>query len=229
MVDLRFSQPRTAWKRQGVHALHQATRCERLWSVARADSPIRVAAAQDGPHRDRGPAGQVRGDRVLPAVTQTSGALPAGGRGPRRATARKRRYQASRRGARVAVAAEADLQPPIAVARRRRLARGGQWEARTRSRARRGGRRQAGEAARLHAVSRDLRTARRVSRHDLRATGTRAPRRDAREGAKRSGAQVPGRRRCAVLRPVAQGRRDGVEPHCGVPCRALRPLVEPSR
>ena len=59
---------------------------------------------------------------------------------------------------RVPDALQADLQPPLALAGRRRLGRGGQREARAAARDRRGARRPAGEGARLHAVPRDDRT-----------------------------------------------------------------------
>ena len=50
---------------------------------------------------------------------------------------------------------QADLQPSLAMARRRRLGRGGQRQVRAPARHRRGGRRPAGEGARLHPVQGD--------------------------------------------------------------------------
>ena len=92
---------------------------------------------------------------------------------------------------------------------------------------RRGDRVPAGEGARLHAVSRDHRTAGRVPRHAVRSTRVGAPRGDERQEAEGVRRPISTGRRPALLRAVAEGRRDRAEPDGGVARDPLRPLVEP--
>ena len=80
--------------------------------------------------------------------------------------------------ARLPHAVQADLQPSLAVAGRRRLGRGGQRQVRAPARDRRGDRRPAGEGAGLHPVPRDDRAAGGVPRLRVRAARARAARRD---------------------------------------------------
>ena len=76
---------------------------------------------------------------------------------------RARGDRAARRDPRGAAALQADLQPPVAVARRRRVGPGGQRQARAPARDLRAHRRAAGEGARLHPVPRDDRRRSRAS------------------------------------------------------------------
>ena len=85
-------------------------------------------------------------------------------------------------------AAQADLQPPVAVAERRRLGGGRQRQAGAAARDCRGGGRAPGEDAGLHPVPRDDCAARGVPRWRVRAAGAGAARRDRGGTAPRPGA-----------------------------------------
>src|SRR5208337_2307196 len=132
--------------------------------VERTDNPY-------GPLRHRRPARQDRGDGALPSQPQTGGAVCGGGRGPGAQPGGGRGHPAQGPRADHAAAPQADLQPSLAVAERRRLGRGGQRQAGPAARDRRGGGVAAGEDAGLHPVPhghcaaggipwRDLRTCR---------------------------------------------------------------------
>ena len=96
-----------------------------LRSAARTGAAVHSAAAEDRQDGHCGPAGQDRGQGLLPAQPQAGGALPAGGEGTGQATRDRRRgHPAQGPGAVVPDALQADLQPPVAVAGRRRLDRG---------------------------------------------------------------------------------------------------------
>ena len=81
LVDLRFHQPRAARIEQGVHDLHQASRGETAESVratARAGPAVYPQTAEDRQDRHRRPAGQDRGEGLLPSDAHAGGALSAG-------------------------------------------------------------------------------------------------------------------------------------------------------
>ena len=161
-----FVEPGAARLGPGVHRLRQAPRREAAQPVraaARAGAPVHPAAAQDRPVGHLRPARQDRGQGLLRAQPQAGGALPGGGEGAGRAARGHVGDRAQGADPVLPDALQADLQPPVAVAGRLRLGRGGQRQARQAARDRRGHRRPAGEGARLHAVPRGDRAARRAS------------------------------------------------------------------
>ena len=123
---------------------------------------------------------------------QAGRALPAGGRGPCRQDRRRRRHQAQGHRARLSDAVQADLQPSLAVAGRRRLGRGGQRQAGAAARHRGGDRRPAGEGTGLHPVPGDDGAAGGVPRHGVRPARPRPAWRDRGQEAQGPGAPVPG-------------------------------------
>ncbi len=124
VVDLRFHQPRSARLRQGVLELRQAPRGTASQSVraaARAGASLHPEAAEDRQDGDRRPAGQDRGQGVLPAHAHAGSALSGSGDGAENRAGRRRRDQAQGRRAGLPDALQADLQSPVALARRRRV------------------------------------------------------------------------------------------------------------
>ena len=124
-------------------------------------------------------------------------------------------------------APQADLQPSLAMAERRRLDGGGQRQVRPSARGCRGGGDAPGEDAGLHPVPRDHGAAGRLSRRGVRALRTGPARRDRDQEAPRPRAAVPGGRECPVLRAVAEGRGHRAEFDRGLARGPFRPLVEP--
>ena len=125
-------------------------------------------------------------ERLLRPDASAGGALPAGGRRAGRALEARRRHPAPGHRAGLAHAAQADLQPPRPVARRRRLRRrptaassSGCAEICEEIAA------AAGEGAGLHAVPRDHRAAGRLPRRRLRPPRPGAARRDRRRASGR--------------------------------------------
>ncbi len=116
-----FLNPGLLGSAQRVLVLHQAARGEvgRLRPAPRAHASVHPAPAQDRPADHRRPARQDRGARVLRAHPRTGRALPAGGEEPGRGAQRPGApggHPAPGPRARVPDAAQADLQPPLAVA-----------------------------------------------------------------------------------------------------------------
>jgi non-specific serine/threonine protein kinase len=121
------------------------------------------------------------------------------------------------------------LQSSVPVARRCRLGGGRQRQVRALAGDRRGHRREAGEDAGVHAVSRGRATAGGLSRRDFRPRRVGAPWGHA--GCRAQGARpsIPGGRTHSVLRVVAQGGRLRAQSHRCLACGAFRSLVEPRR
>ena len=135
-----------------------------LRAAARTGAAVYSAAPEDRQDGDRGPAGQNRNQGVLPAQPPPGRTLPAGGEGVGRTTRGCRRDTAQGAGAVVPDALQADLQPSLAMAGRRRLGRRRQRQMGASARDCRGDRRQAGEDARLYPVPRGDRAAGRFPR-----------------------------------------------------------------
>ena len=129
VVDLRFHQPGSARDRPAVRGLRQRAgraHAQPLRAAAGAGAPLHPAADEDRQVRDRRPAGQDGGHGVLLPQPQAGRALrPDGIRSGRRA-GRRRRDSAQGHRPGDDDAPEADLQPSLALARRRRLVRGRQ-------------------------------------------------------------------------------------------------------
>ena len=156
VVDLRFHQSGAAGIGEAVRALCQGpgrTRAQSLWSAARAGAALHPASHEDRQIHHRRPARQDRDQGLLRSQPQAGGALRAGGRGTRRSARASRRHPAQGHRAGDADAPQADLQPSVAVAGRRRVGRGGQRQTGAPARDRRSGGRAAGEDAGLHASS----------------------------------------------------------------------------
>ena len=82
LVDLRLPQPGAAGIGEGVLDVHETARvaaAQPVRAAARAGAAVHPAAAEDRQVRHRRPAGQDRGEGLLPTDAQTSGALSAGG------------------------------------------------------------------------------------------------------------------------------------------------------
>ena len=126
VVDLRFPQSRPAGVAKQFSALRQTPRrasAGPLRAAARSGAPLHSAPPQDRQEHHRRPAGQDRGEDVLSLEPQAGGALPAGCGGTERPARGGGRHAATGPGARLPDAPEADLQPSLAVARRRCLGR----------------------------------------------------------------------------------------------------------
>ena len=107
----------------------RASASRSLWPAAPSRGSVHSAPAQDRPACHRRPAGQDRGDGLLRPDQDPGGALPAR---RRRAPGRPRwlrGHRAARRDPRLAPPPEADLQPPLAVPRRRGLGARGERQA----------------------------------------------------------------------------------------------------
>ena len=161
--------------------------------------------------RHRRPAGQDRGQGVLPADAQAGGALSAGGRRPGGASS-QRADGIKRRGVVLAflMRFKQICNHPSQWLGDGAWARGRQRQAGAAARDRRGDRGEAGEGARLHAVPRDDRAAGGVPRVGLRPPGPRAARRDGgRASARRwcgsSRRTSACRSSCSRSRPAAPG------------------------
>ena len=121
------SSPRAARLGARVHGVRRSASTKRperrLRAAAPARPPVHPAAAQDRPRDHRRPARQDRGERVLRASPDAGRALRAGRRASceRELDGRRRASQRRGRRPRLPHALQADLQPPLAVARRRRV------------------------------------------------------------------------------------------------------------
>ena len=140
LVDLRLHQPGPARLGQGVHELRQAARrqaAEPLRPAARPGAAVHPAAPQDR---------QVRVIADLPDKTEVKAFCQLSRKqaalyqqaveGAGRAARGRRGDPAQGAGARLPHALQADLQPPVAVARRRRVGRGRQRQVGAPARAR---------------------------------------------------------------------------------------------
>ena len=183
LVDLRLPQSGTARLGQAVRRLHQAARRSagrgRPIAADKARNPYAPLRELVRPYILR----RLKTDKSIIAdlpdktevktfcpLSRAAGrALPAGRRGARRPAREGRRHAAPRPRAGVPDALEADLQSSLAVARRRRLERGRQRQARAPARDRRGDRGAPGEGAGLHPVQGDDGAAGRVPGPDVRA------------------------------------------------------------
>ncbi len=163
-------------------------------AAPRAGAALHPAPAEDRQARHRRPARQDRGERVLRAQPRRRRRSTR-----RRSTSSRDKLETRRRrassGAGVVLAylmrLQADLQSPVAVARRRRVRARGQSGKFARLRELvRGDRRAAGEGARLHAVPRDDRAAGALPRGGVRPARARAARRDAGRRAPRARASA---------------------------------------
>ena len=181
VVDLRFHQPGPARDRQAVRALRQRpgrAAAQPLRPAARAGAALHPAADEDRQVRHRRPAGQDRGQGVLPlsrkqaalyeqAVTDLAEALEDA-------------EGIQRKG--IVLATLMRLKQicnhPSQWLRRRRLGRGGQRQVGPPARDRRGGGGAAGEDAGLHPVPRDDGAAGGLPGRGLRARRAGAARRD---------------------------------------------------
>ncbi len=166
LVPLRLPQPGPARVGAAVHRDDEApgrAAAQRLRPAARPRASLHPATPQDRPARDLRPSRQDRGERLLPAQPRPGRPLRAGGARPEAAPGwGPRGHRAPRPGARLADAPEADLQPPLALAGRPGLEPRRQRQVGAPGRDRRRHRGAPGEAARLHAVPRDDRAARRL-------------------------------------------------------------------
>ena len=170
---------------------------------------LHPAAAEDRQARHRRPARQDRGEGLLPLSPSAGRALPASGRRTGRRAGRASKAS-SGKGFVLAflMRFKQICNHPVAMAGRRRLRAGRQRQVRPPARDLRGDRRAAGEGAGLHAVPRD-----RPSRWRRSWRASSAARAWCCTAARRSASAselvdaVPARRRPAVFRAVAQGRR----------------------
>jgi hypothetical protein len=118
VVDLRLHQPRPARLEQAVHRLHQEPRQafgQSLRPVASTRTTVHSPASQERQVDHRGLTRQDRAEGLLSSLTQTGGAVRAGGTRARARAARRRRHQAQGDRARDADAHEADLQSSFAM------------------------------------------------------------------------------------------------------------------
>ena len=225
-----FINPGLLGSVEAVFRLRQKPRrtaAQPLRTAARAGAPLYSATTENRQEHHCGSARQDRGKNVLSAEQKAGGAVRASRHRAGAPAEGGRRHSAARHRALIPDAAQANLQPPLPMARRRHLGRGGQRKIRTAARYRRGGCRPSGEGADLHAVPGNHRTAGGIPRLRIRAGRPGASRRNRSEETPRTGAAVPGERKRPVLRAFAQGRRRRAQSHRGVPCRAFRPVVEP--
>ncbi len=134
--------------------------------------------------------------------------------------------RAARARARLPHAVQADLQSPVAMARRRSSGARRQRQVSAAARDRRDDRGAAGEGL-VFTQFREI-TARAcgASRIRLRSAGLVLARRHAGRRAAHARDAISGGRGDAVLRAVAQGRRHRPQSHGRVACHTLRPLVE---
>ena len=213
LVALRLRQPRAAGDGQRVHCVHPPAGrpgARGLRPAARPGAPLHPAPPQDRPPRDLGPARQDGGERLLRPLAQAGGALPGRGGRPARGPRRGRGgHRTARRGAGLAGALQADLQPPLPAARRRGICRGGQRQVGAPARDRGGGVVAAGEDAGVHAVPGGDSPLGRIPRHAVRSRGPGAPRRHAGAGAPPPRGALPERRgrcrsSCSRSRPAAR-------------------------
>ena len=121
VVDLRFHQSGTAGIGEAVQPLCQGAGRSREQSVrpaARTGAALHPAADEDGQDDHQRSAGQDRGEGLVRSQPQAGGAVRTGGAGTGRRAGAERRHPAQGHRAGDAAAAEADLQPPLAVAAR---------------------------------------------------------------------------------------------------------------
>ena len=148
-------------------------------------------------------------------------------RGAGRRAGGQRRHPAQGHRAGDADAAQADLQPSLAVAARQRLGGGGQRQAGAPARDRRGGRVAAGEDAGVHPVPRDDRAAGDVPGRRVRPPGPGAARRDRGAQAARPGATFQEDETVPFFVLSLKAGGSGLDADRGLARGALRPLVEP--
>ena len=201
-------------------------------AAAQPGAALHPAAAQDRPPRHRRPARQDRGARLLRRSTKIQAALYQDAVDELQAQlATVRRDGIERRGrrARVPDALQADLQPPVALARRRR-ARRPRTAASSRGCARSARRSPPGR--RRRSSSRQFREMTEPLAGFLASVfgraGPGAARRHAGQGAPEAGrSRFSATTRSAVLRALAQGGRHRAQPDGRLARHPLRSLVEP--
>ena len=191
--------------------------------------PYISAPAEDRQARDRRPARQDRDDGLLRPEPAAGGPLRAGCPRSGGEAGRGRRHPAARAGAGPADAAQTDLQPSGPAARQRRLRAEHERQVSAPGRTLRRAGRAPGKGAHFHAVPRDRRPAGPVSRGRVRPARPGAARRHRGRQAAATRRELSARRRAAVLRALAQGRRHRAEPDRGLAGDPLRSLVEPGR
>ena len=234
VVALRLPRTRACWAPRASSRAFAKRLAERrgrdLRAAAPPDPALLLRRLKTDRARRRRPARQDRGEGVLPAPGAAGRPLPADGR---RARARHRGadagHRAARPGARLPDALQADLQPPVALARRRRVGRGG---AAASSRACASSSRRWPRGRRRCSCSRS--SARRPGRwprsSPVSSAGpasccTASTPVQARGGARASASRTTRRSPFFVLSVKAGGTRP--QPHRGVARGALRPVVEP--
>ena len=209
LVAVRLPESRAPGERPRLHARHPGAGGRwrsPLRAAPGAGAAVHPAPAQDRPPGHHRPAGQDRDARVLPPHPEAGRPLPAGGEGARAPPRRDRGDGAARHDPRHPPAPQADLQPSLAVARRRRLRARPEREVRPTGRAGRGAGAPTGEGARVHPVPRDDRPAVGAPRPGLRPGRPGAPRPDAGEGADGPRRALPDRRDASPSSCCPSGR-----------------------